>query len=176
MASRDEGALTELFARYGDLAYMTAIRIVGNAASAEDIVQEAFLKLWHNASQYSESRGSFRTWLLTAVRRSAIDRLRGSAGQQRHEVELKPDLNLGASMSDPSNRVSGWAARAAVREALVSLPVQQRLAIELAYFGSYTQTEIASMMGVGLGTVKGRMRLGLQKLSSLLRDRAVLDD
>jgi len=175
LASCDEGALAELFHRYGDLGYATALRVVGNSASAEEIVQEAFLKLWHNASQYAESRGSLRTWLITAVRRCAIDRLRGPAGQERQEVELSPELKLAATMSDPSDRISGWATRAAVRRALDRLPLQQRLAIELAYFGSFTQTEIAGMTGVAVGTVKGRMRLGLQKLSSLVQDRTLLD-
>jgi RNA polymerase sigma-70 factor (ECF subfamily) len=173
LAGADEDALAELYDRYGRLAYITALRIVGNSASAEDVVQDAFLKLWNNASHFSAERGSLRTWLVTAVRRRAIDCLRGQSGREREESDLKPEL--GVSTFDPSSRVTDSVKRDAVRQALDSLPLQQRLAVELAYFGSYTQPEIADMMGVALGTVKGRMRLGLQKLSSRLQDRALLD-
>lgn len=175
LAARDEDALAELYERYRALAYTTAIRIVRDPTSAEDVVQDAFLKLWNNAPHFAPSRGSLRTWLTTAVRHRAIDRLRGRSAHEREECELTPGLKVIEPMSDPSSRVSVSVNRTAVREALDSLPRQQRLAIELAYFGSYTQPEIAGMMGVALGTVKGRMRLGLQKLSLRLEGRGLLD-
>lgn len=175
LAARDEEALAELYERYRALAYTTAIRIVRDPASAEDIVQDAFLKLWNNAPHFAASRGSLRTWLITAVRHRAIDRLRGRSAHEREECELTPWLKVTEPMSDPSSRVSVSVERSAVRAALNSLPRQQRLAVELAYFGSYTQTEIAGMMGVALGTVKGRMRLGLQKLSLRLEGIGLLD-
>jgi RNA polymerase sigma-70 factor (ECF subfamily) len=175
LAARDEEALAELYERYRILAYATAIRIVRDPTSAEDVVQDAFLKLWNNAPHFAASRGSLRTWLITAVRHRAIDRLRGRSAHERNECELSTGLKVTEPMSDPSSRVSVSVKRRAVREALDSLPRQQRLAVELAYFGSYTQPEIAAMMGVALGTVKGRMRLGLQKLNLRLEGRGLLD-
>jgi RNA polymerase sigma-70 factor (ECF subfamily) len=173
LASWDEDALAELYDRYGALAHKTALRMLGNSASAEDVVQDAFLKLWKNAANFSPERGSLRLWLVTAVRRRAIDRLRGHAGHEREEVDLKPDLSC--TESDPSRRITGSEQRMAIRQALDSLPIEQRLAVELMYFGSYTQTEIAAMMGVTLGTVKGRMRLGLHKLGARIQDRTLLE-
>ena len=175
LAARDEEALAELYERYGLIAYTTAVRILRDRAIAEDVVQDAFLKLWNNAPHFAASRGSLRTWLTTAVRNRAIDRLRGRSAHEREECELTPGLKINDPMADPSSRVSVSVERTAVREALDSLPRQQRLAVELAYFGSYTQPEIASMMGVALGTVKGRMRLGLQKLSLRLQGQGLLD-
>jgi RNA polymerase sigma-70 factor (ECF subfamily) len=175
LAAHDEQALVELYERYRILAYTTAVRIVRDPTSAEDVVQDAFLKLWNNAPHFAASRGSLRTWLTTAVRHRAIDRLRGRSAHEREECELTPGLKVTEPMSDPSSRVSVSVERSAVREALDSLPRQQRLAVELAYFGSYTQPEIAGMMGVSLGTVKGRMRLGLQKLSLRLEGKGLLD-
>jgi RNA polymerase sigma-70 factor (ECF subfamily) len=175
LAAHDEQALVELYERYGVLAYTTAVRVVRDPSSAEDVVQDTFLKLWNNAPHFAASRGSLRTWLTTAVRHRAIDRLRGRSAHEREECELTPGLKVTEPMSDPSSRVSVSVERTAVREALDSLPRQQRLAVELAYFASYTQPEIAGMMGVALGTVKGRMRLGLQKLSLRLEGSDLLD-
>jgi RNA polymerase sigma-70 factor, ECF subfamily len=169
LAAHNEEALAELYNRYWGLAYATAMRIVGDPASAEDVVQDAFLKLWNNAAHFVASRGSLRTWLITAVRNRAIDCLRGRSAHEREECELKPGLKATEATSDPWRWVSVSVERTAVREALNSLPFQQRLAVELNYFGSYSQPEIANMMGVPLGTVKGRVRLGLQKLSTALK-------
>lgn len=175
LAAHDEEALAELYKRYGLIAYTTADRILHDPAIAEDVVQDAFLKLWKNAPHFAASRGSLRTWLTTAVRNRAIDRLRGRSAHEREECELTPGLKVTEPMSDPSSRISVAVERTAVREALDSLPRQQRLAVELAYFGSYTQPEIASMTGVALGTVKGRIRLGMHKLSLRLQGRGLLD-
>lgn len=175
LAERNEEALAELYNRYWGLAYATAIRIVRDPASAEDVVQDAFLKVWNNATHFAASRGSLRSWLIIAVRNRAIDCLRGRSAHDRQECELKPGLKATEPTSDPWRWVSVSVQRKAVREALDSLPFQQRLALELNYFGSYTQPEIASMMGVPLGTVKGRVRLGLQKLSTSLKGVAVSD-
>ena len=174
LSGRNEDALAELYNRYWGLAYATAMRIVRDRASAEDVVQDAFLKLWNNATHFAASRGSLRTWLITAVRNRAIDCLRGRSAHDREECELKPWLKATEPTSDPWRWVSVSAERTAVREALASLPLEQRLAVELAYFGNYTQPEIAGMMGVALGTVKGRMRLGLKKLSARLQARDFL--
>jgi RNA polymerase sigma-70 factor (ECF subfamily) len=175
LGAGDQDALAELYDRYRGLAYLTAFRILRDRGRAEDVVQDAFLKLWNNAAQFVESRGSLRTWLITAVRRRAIDRLRGRAAHELQECELKPGLTASGRTSDPWCEVSDSADRAAVHEALRSLPLEQRLAVELAFLGSYTQPEIAGMMGVSLGTVKGRTRLGLKKLSSYLQGSDLID-
>lgn len=175
LAAGNEDALAELYDRYRTLAFAIALRILRDPGSAEDVVQDAFLKLWNNATHFAASRGSLRTWLIAAVRNRAIDRLRGRAAHEREECELKPGLKSTGPASDPWREVSVSVDRTAVREALDSLPLEQRLVVELAYFGSYTQLEIAGMMGVALGTVKGRTRLGLQKLSSYLKGSALVD-
>lgn len=175
LAARNEDALVELYNRYGGLAHATALRIVADSATAEDVVQDAFLKLWNNAPRFAANRGSLRTWLTTAVRHRAIDRLRGRSAHEREEQELTPGMETTESVADPWNWIAASVKQTAVREALNSLPRQQRLALELAYFGSFTQLEIARMMGVAVGTVKGRMRLGLEKLSARLTDRRLLD-
>jgi len=109
--------------------------------------------------------------LLLRLGEGAIDRLRGRAAHARDECELKPGLKAKGATFDSSREVSVSVERTHVRVALDSLPLEQRLVVELAYFGSYTQPEIAGMMGVPLGTVKGRTRLGLKKLSCLLDSR-----
>ena len=127
LGAGDQDALAELYDRYRGLAYVTAFRILRDRGRAEDVVQDAFLKLWNNAAQFVESRGSLRTWLITAVRRRAIDRLRGRAAHERQECELKPGLTASRRTSDPWCEVSDSADRAAVHEALSSLPLEQRL-------------------------------------------------
>ena len=175
LAARNEEALAELYNRYGGLAYATAMRVLGDSATAEDVVQEAFFKLWNNATNFASTRGSLRGWLTAAVRNRAIDRLRGRSAHERDECALTPQLSATEPMSDPWRGVSVAQDQTAVRVALASLPDQQRLALELAYYGSYTQPEIAGMMGVTLGTIKGRMRLGLRKLSGRLQGRDLLN-
>lgn len=175
IAARNQDALAELYDRYGVLAYTTAWRILRDSGRAEDVVQEAFLKLWTNAKQFAAGRGSLRSWLVTTVRNCAIDRLRGRAAHHRKECELKSAVPATEPATDPWRRVSSSVEQTAVRKALDTLPLEQRLSVELAYFGSYSQPEIAGMMGVTLGTVKGRMRLGLQKLSVRLQGRGLLE-
>lgn len=168
-------ALAELYDRYSRLAYAVALRVLGDPSHAEDAVQEVFLKIWNNAATFDVHRGSLRAWLLTAVRNRSIDYLRGRAGQERHELELPPELGEIGARSDPWREVSLSLERSAVREALGNLPAEQRQAVELAYFGGYSHREIADMTRVPLSTVKGRMRLALEKLSSYLQGRGLVD-
>ena len=149
------------------------MRVLGDPGRAEDVVQEAFLKIWTNASTFDSRKGSLRTWLITAVRNRSIDHLRGRAAHERQELELQPDLAEPAARADPWREVSLSLERMAVREAVGSLPSDQRQAIQLAYFGGYSQREIADMTQVPVSTVKGRMRLGLEKLSSYLQGRGL---
>lgn len=169
LAQRDLSALEELYDRYSKVAYSLAYRIVGDRGSAEDVVQEAFLSVWRQAGSYRRERGSPRTWLLSIVHHRSIDRLRSSAssGSTIPYEDLPQDRE---DVSKPSIWQQAWNNTRGdiVRRALERLPSEQKKSIELAYFSGYTQSEIAELMGVPLGTVKGRMRIGLQKLRSML--------
>ena len=164
---RDEAAVAALYDRYGRLAFSLAYRILGDQGAAEDVVQEAFLNVWRRAASFQPGRGSVRTWLLSIVHHRAIDRLRGTAGRARRDTALE-EVDRVAALDDPWRDVELTLQRDVLKKGLATLPEEQRRTIELAYFGGYTQTEIAGAMGVPVGTVKGRMRIGLQKLRALL--------
>lgn len=177
LAAGDLDALDSLYSMYGTLAFSVAVRVLNDHELAEDVVQEAFLKVWTNASSFDASRGSLRSWLLTAVRNRAIDQLRGRPGRARQEIGLAvvEDLPAQGAGSDPWREVSLAIQRDAVREALARLPDDQRTVVELAYFDGYSQKEIAERARVPVTTVKGRMRLALEKLGSYLEGRGLLD-
>jgi RNA polymerase sigma-70 factor, ECF subfamily len=175
LAAGEIDAMNTLYARYGGLAYSLAVRILGDPGRAEDVVQDAFVRMWKRASSFDVRRGSLRTWLLTVVRNRAIDYLRGLSGRERDEIELPEGLRAEGEGSDPWREVSQSLERRAVREALGVLPREQRQAIELAYFGGYSQQEISRMVDVPLGTIKGRTRLALEKLCSYLQGRGLID-
>lgn len=178
LASGDLNAMSTLYARYGALAYSVAIRVLGDPGLAEDTVQESFLKLWRSAARFDASRGSLRGWLLTLVRNRAIDQLRGRGAQEKREIDLTSvDALQGAGAApDPWREVSFAMERDAIREALARLPVGQREAVELAYYSGYTLREIAEIANVPLSTIKGRMRLALDKLHSYLEGKGLFDD
>jgi RNA polymerase sigma-70 factor (ECF subfamily) len=163
----DLGALDVLYEQYGAMAFSIAYRITGDRAAAEDVVQDAFLGAWRNAARYVDARGSVRTWLLSIVHHRAIDAIR----RRRPTVEL-PDTEASLpetlTLPDTWTEVAQGIDRDAVQAALSYISDVQREAIELAYFGGLTQTEIADRTGVPLGTVKGRLRLGLQGLRAAL--------
>jgi len=171
--SGDEGALGELVDRYGGIAFSIAVQIVGDAGRAEDCVQDAFLNIWRNRSSFNPELGTMRSWVLTAVRNRAIDIVRARRTRQTRELHLETEIR--DVTPGPESEVSEELEREAVRAALRHLPDEQRRTLELAYFGGFTQAEIADRMKVPLGTVKGRMRLGLEKLESYLRARGVID-
>ncbi|MBO0686877.1 MAG: sigma-70 family RNA polymerase sigma factor, partial [Candidatus Dormibacteraeota bacterium] len=143
---------------------------------AEDVVQDCFLKLWHSAGRFDASRGSLRTWLMTSVRNRSIDYLRGRGAHERQEREIPVEAEASGPGSDPWHEVAIGIERDMVREAVDSLPLEQRQAVELAYFGGYSQREIADMVRVPLSTVKGRTRLALEKLQSYLQGRGLAYD
>ncbi len=163
----DEAAIAALYDRYGGLAYGLAYRVLGERGAAEDVVQDAFLSVWRRAASFQPGRGSVRTWLLSIVHHRAIDRLRGTSGRTRRDAPLD-DLDRVVQVDDPWREVEVGVQRDVLRRGLSSLPEAQRRTIELAYFGGHTQQEIAAMMEVPVGTVKGRMRIGLHKLRDLL--------
>lgn len=160
-------ALGALYDRYGGLALALATRILNDRGQAEDVVQEAFLTVWRQASTFQEGRGALRAWLLSIVHHRAIDvvRRRNSAPSEPFDV-LKHDVASGDMWSD----VYAGLTQAEIRDALQQLPAEQHQAIELAYFGGLTQQEIAVRLNAPLGTVKGRMRLAMRKLQTLLND------
>lgn len=153
-------ALDILYGRYRVMAYSIARRITGDAALAEDVVQEAFLSAWRHASRYDPERSSAKTWLMALVHHRAIDAIR----RRKPTTEL-PELDGpamgGLHSPDVWAHVSADLDADDVRRALGALTDAQRVAIELAYFGGLTQAEIARRTGTPLGTVKSRMRLGL---------------
>src|ERR1700680_179733 len=175
LGAGSQEALAELYDRYGRLAYSVALRVLGDPGRAEDAVQDIFLRIWNHAGTFDERRGSLRTWLLTAVRNRSIDYLRGRGAHERQELELQPALAEVGARSDPWRGVSLPLDRTAGREAMSGLPAEQRQAVELAYFAGYSHREIADMTSVPLSTVKGRMRLALEKLSSYLQARGLVD-
>lgn len=178
LATGDLNALGALYDRYGAIAYSVAVRVLGDPGLAEDTVQESFLKLWSSATRFDANRGSLRGWLLTLVRNGAIDQLRGRGAQKKREVDLTgaEALQSPGAAPDPWREVSFAMERDAVREALARLPSGQREAVELAYYSGYTLREIAEMANVPLSTIKGRMRLALDKLHSYLEGKGLLDD
>jgi RNA polymerase sigma-70 factor, ECF subfamily len=171
----DREALAMLYDRYSALAYGVAMRVLGDPARAEDAVQDAFVNVWNRASTFDAARGSLRAWLLTTVRNRCIDYIRGRGSRERREDELNPNVDYAQAPSDPWREVALSLERSAVRDAMSSLPAEQRQVVEMAYFGGYSHAEIADMTRVPLGTVKGRMRLALEKMSSYLRGRGLVD-
>ena len=168
LAARDAGALEALYGRYGRLAFSLAVRIVGAPETAEEIVQEAFLSVWRGAASYQPGRAAVRTWLLSITHHRAVDAVRRRAARvQAAPLEDQAQLRGG---TDVWTDVSRTLVREEVRAALARLPNEQRQSIELAYFGGLTYPEIAAKLGVPLGTVKSRLRLGLQKLQNLLEN------
>lgn len=168
-------ALQELYDRYRTMAYSIALRITQDASLAEDVVQDAFLGVWRNASRYVEGRGSVKTWLLSIVHHRAVDAVR----RRRPVVELpeRDDLPPPAlTLPDIWQEVAGNLDRREIAVAMTTLSDVQREAIELAYWGGLTQQEIAERTGAPLGTVKSRVRLGLLALRrALVGDEALSD-
>jgi RNA polymerase sigma-70 factor, ECF subfamily len=161
-AGVDEPALSELYDRYQALMYGLALRITRDTAMAQDAVQEAFIGVWRNASKYSASKASVRTWILSITHHRAIDLIR----RRRATAAIPEDDAPGDAFTTPDvwPDVVRAVDAAAVRVALGALPDLQRRAIEMAYFDGLTQTEIADKTGAPLGTVKSRVRLGLIQL------------
>lgn len=163
---KDVRALEQFYDRHRVLAYSLALRVVGNPGDAEDVVQEAFLNLWRAAGTYRAERSSPRSWLLSIVHNRSIDKLRGRQSRVQ-PVALEEGMDIPDSV-DVWRQVAQNLTGQDVKRALQQLPAEQREAIELAYFQGYTHTQIAQLTEVPLGTVKGRMRIGLHKLKSLL--------
>lgn len=171
--ARDDAALGELYDRYGRPAFGLAYRILGERGGAEDVVQEAFLNVWRRAASFQTGRGGVRPWLLSIVHNLAIDRRRGRHRRELQDVPIETvTYSLESTDDDPFVAVASDLEAAQVHAALNALPADQRQAIELAYFAGLTHQEIAARTGTPLGTVKSRLRLGLQKMRAVLGDAA----
>ena len=160
----DDDALGVLYDRFGRPAYRLAFRILRDSALAEDAVQEAFLAVWRSADAYKRERAKPSTWILTVVHRRAVDLVRREQSRRGEPLEVAPEPSVGPVDEDAVLRDR----RAAVQAALTQLPGDQRQALELAYYGGLTQSELAERLGVPLGTVKSRMFAGLGRLRELL--------
>lgn len=156
-----------MYDRYGALAFTVALRILNDEGAAEDVVQDAFLSIWRKGTTFDSTKGSLRAWLSTVVRNRAIDRLRGTRSHERYDVPVEL-TGVASPLGDPWSEVAAELTAREVRSALDELPVEQRQTLELAYYGGYSQSEIATAMHVPLGTVKGRVRIALEKLRSSL--------
>ena len=169
IARADEQALSELYRRFARLAYGLAFRILRDDALAQDAVQEAFLGVWRSAGRFTAERAKPSTWLLTLVHRRAVDLVRRE--ERRRTEPLQPDSE--AADSEAPDEAELLNERQTIREALRKLPPEQREAIELAYYGGYTQSELAERLGQPLGTIKSRMFTGLGRLREALEETAV---
>ena len=168
----DAEAFATLYDRRSRAAYSLAYRMMGEKQAAEDLLQDAFLKVWRGAASYRPERGSVRTWVLSIVHNRGIDQLRSLASRRRTQERVEAD----APRSQPSEAFSEArrnSQRDRVREALGALPPEQLKILELAYFSGYTHVEIADLLGLPLGRVKGRMRLGLNKLRDHFEARGI---
>jgi RNA polymerase sigma-70 factor (ECF subfamily) len=165
IGEKDPDAFEVFYDRHGGVAYSLAYRIVGERGAAEDVVQEAFISIWRSGARYDRGRGSVRSWTLGIVRNRAIDFLRSKAGRA---PKLNFDDDAALEQRPAEELTDAEALRREttheLRGALDELPGEQSKVIELAYFGGFSHSEIAAMLEVPLGTVKGRMRLGLEKI------------
>jgi RNA polymerase sigma-70 factor (ECF subfamily) len=166
----DAEAFATLYDRHSRAAFSLAYRMMGDRQTAEDLAQDSFLKVWRNAGSYRAERGSVRTWILSIVHNRGIDPLRTHASRRRTQDRIEAS----APRSQPSEAFAEtWrnSRRDQVREALNTLPSEQLKILELAYFSGYTHVEISELLRLPLGTVKGRMRLGLKKIRDYFESR-----
>jgi RNA polymerase sigma factor (sigma-70 family) len=163
-----EDALAELYDRYGHIAYSLAYRMLRNETLAEDAVQEAFLTIWRNAARFLPERAKASTWLLTIVHRRAVDLVRRE--ERRRTEPLAPEAEAASAEGSAADVAWLRLQRERVQDALRRLPDEQREALELAYYGGFTQSELAERLGQPLGTIKSRMFAGLARLRELLGD------
>jgi RNA polymerase sigma-70 factor (ECF subfamily) len=173
-AGGDERAMADLYDRYGQVLYAVSYRIVGQRADAEEVVLDAFAQAWRDAARFEGGRGSVAGWLTTIARSRALDLVRARGRRDRITATAaaeRPESPpaMGGWRADPSSGVEHSERRAQVQRALETLSPPQRRAIELAFFDGLSQSEIAELLQEPLGTIKTRVRLGMQKLRETLR-------
>lgn len=160
----DPRAFELIYDRHGAAAFSLAYRIAGNRNAAEDVTQEAFLSIWRTRARYDASRGGVRTWVLGIVHNRAVDGLRRNQVHDRRRASVEGIEERYAAAERTDVEAARREEAQTVRDALESLPANQTRVIELAYYGGFTTSQIAEIVDAPLGTVKGRMRLGLEKL------------
>jgi RNA polymerase sigma factor (sigma-70 family) len=165
VADSDDGALGELYDRFGGVSYGVALRILRDEALAQDAVQEAFLAIWRSADRFLAERAKASTWILTLVHRRAVDLVRREDRRRGEPLERAPEP---AAPTTAHEEAALGFQRRVVQEALRRLPPEQREALELGYYAGLTQTEVAERLGQPLGTIKSRMFTGLSRLRDLL--------
>jgi len=177
IAARDDYAFAVLYDRYADLVYSAALRVLADAQLAEDVTQDVFVRLWRRPESFISARGRFLTWFMSVTRNRAIDEIRALGRRHRREAPQPDDsesdtcLRIAAPGDDPLIEAELHELSVRVRAAVSELPRDQRRALELAYFGGLTQQEISELSHEPLGTIKTRIRLGMQKLRRSLQDR-----
>ncbi len=169
-------ALSELYARYARLVFSIALNILNSQASADEIVQQVFAKVWRHAREYRVERGKFSAWVGTITRHQCIDELRRRRVRPMTDSSYWESLDQLAGNDDPAREAQDTFERARVRAALQQIPTQQRLVIELAFWGGMTHREIALHCHSPLGTVATRIRLGMRRLKLLLQESDGLDE
>jgi RNA polymerase sigma factor (sigma-70 family) len=172
VARANEDALAELYDRFGRVAYGLAFRILRDPALAEDAVQDAFLAVWRSAARFVAERAKASTWILTLVHRRAVDLVRREQPRRTEPLEAAPHPTADETEEQAWLRLQ----RIRVQEALRRLPDKQREALELAYYGGFTQAELADRLGEPLGTIKSRMFSGLARLRELLTETGQEED
>jgi RNA polymerase sigma-70 factor (ECF subfamily) len=171
VSGRDPDAFEVLYDRHGGAAYSLAYRIVGNRPAAEEVTQEAFISVWRSGARFDAARGSVRSWLLSVVRNRAIDFLRSRAGKaSKLDFDDESALEQRQAPELTEEEALRRETAAELRGAIGKLPGEQSKVIELAYFGGFSHSEIAQILGLPMGTVKGRMRLGLEKIRGELAE------
>ena len=166
----DMPAFEVVFDRHSGPAFSLAYRMCGGSAMAEDVVQEAFLSIWRTGASYNPARGSVRSWVLGVVHNRAVDAFRRGVAKQGRDISDDSHAERIKAPERTEVEVARREEGREIRDALATLPSGQRRVIELSYFGGFTHTEIAEMLELPAGTVKGRMRLGLAKLRDALGD------
>ena len=172
MRSRGRGAFAALYDRHVSAAFGLAVKITGDRGIAEDVVQDAFLALWKQAPRFDPARGQVKSWLLTIVHHRAVDAVRRRAGRPERALPDGAEEYL-AAPGRPEEIAQAAMDAAAVREAVSLIPEDQRKTVEMAYFAGMTHVEIAAATGVPLGTVKSRLRIGLEKMREYRRAKVL---
>ena len=167
----DRGAFEELYARYGPAAFGLALRVTGQEQLAQDVVHDSFLALWRAPEAYDPARGTFRSFFLSLAHHRAVDTVRREERLRRRSLKVNPRPAVGEDVAEGVVQ-EAWleSRRAQVLTALEQLPAQQRVVLEMAYFGGYTQARIAEELGIPLGTVKTRTLAAMRRLNRLLAE------
>ena len=167
-ASGDQSALTALYEESSSLVYSVALRLLGDAADAEEVTMDVYTQVWRHAANYEDARGSVTAWLITLARSRAIDRVRSRSGRLQKETALPDTFDLPAEGASPERHTEETQRRRHVMRALETLPPEQREVVRLAFYAGLTHSELAARLQQPLGTVKTRLRIGMTKLREQL--------